>query len=124
MISGNVVSLEILGKSSGTVDHYCTAPFRSTLRDVRARCHVDPGDADTLTVSYGSYTLGVATFSSSISAGDAATWVEDTSSGNTVIAAGGKIKVQASELAAVGTGSTVHVDLEFDPHAATKDNFA
>lgn len=124
MITGNVISMELLGKSSGTVDYYVTAPFRCTIADVRSRCHVDPGDSETVTLAYGSYTLGVVAFGASVSAGAAGTWTEDASSGNTVIAAGGAIKVTLSQLTAVGVGSTVHVDIELDPHALTKDDFS
>jgi len=124
MITGNVISMELLGKSSGTVDYYCTVPYRCTIGTVRSRCHVDPGDSETITLAYGSTTLGVVAFGASVSAGAAGTWTEDASSGNTVIPVGGAIKVTASQFTAVGTGSTIHVDIELDPGALTDDNFA
>jgi hypothetical protein len=124
MITGNTISMELLGKSSGTVDYYCQVPYRCTIRTVRANCHVDPGDSETITLAWGSYTLGSMAMGSSLSAGSAGTWTEDASSGNTVISANGAIKVTTSAFSAVGTGSTIHLEIELDPHALTDDDFA
>ena len=124
MISGNVISMELLGKSSGTVDYFFEVPFRSTIKDVRAACHVDPGDSETITLyDTSSTTLGVMAFGASVSAGDAGTWTEDASSGNTVLSKGDTVKLTVSQLSAVGIGSTIHVDIELDPHARTADGF-
>jgi len=124
MITDNIISMEVLGKSSGTVDYYCTAPFRCTIADVRARAHMDFGNDDVLTISYSGTTLGTATFGAAMAAGAAATWAENASTGNTVIPSGGQIKVQASAIATPGTGSSIHVDIELDPYARTVDDFS
>ncbi len=124
MITSNVISLDIFGKSSGTVDHYISTPFKCTIKDVRARANTDFGNDDTLTLTGGGATLGVAAFGAAMAAGDAATWTEDTSAGNTVLSKGAAVKIQASAIATVAQDPSIHVDIEFDPYATTKDDFS
>ena len=104
--------------TGGASVSYLTVPYRCTLRDFATTLQgTDPGDGDTLTVTENSAgtALGVATFGSGLAAGDSATWVADTTTGDHVLAAGEVILVTGS--VAANQPATVLIDIELDPYA-------
>ena len=105
--------------ASGASTTYHPILFPCTLRNITAIVQADPGDAETITVTYGATAatantaMGVATFGSDIAAGALATWAADATTGGTVMAAGGFLKFVTSAASA----ADVLIDIELDPYA-------
>lgn len=99
-------------------------PYKCTLKNVVAMVAVDPGDSDTLTITAGTggETLGVYTFGTSLSKGSVGTWAANSTYGDHVLAAEEGILIAGSNGAA--DYAYVHIMVEFDPHALTKDTFS
>ena len=113
----SIIDVGLLGKDSG-VSYLITAPYDLVLKDVIATAAIDDiGDADTVTVSEDSDTLGVATFGSDIAAGAKATYVADTTNGEKVVQEGDTVTIAVSALGA--STSRVFVQLEVDPFCRT-----
>ena len=108
------LSILCLGTTGGTT-RYWTVPYRCTFRDLIAVAgNSDPGDAETVTVvnATQSVTLGVATFGSDIAAGAKATWVADTTYGDTVCASGDILTFCAT---ADANTDIIELTFELDP---------
>ena len=117
MITDNIICLGPVGKDSG-VTYYVQAPFACQIHTVRATAQdSDIGDADTVTIkdSTGTYTIGVATFGSTIAAGAKATYAADGTYGDTDFEKDEVIQVVVSALDA--SGDRVVVEIELDPYA-------
>ena len=105
--------------ASGATTTYHPLLFKCTLRNVVAVVQADPGDAETITVTYGATAatattaMGVLTFGTDIAAGAKATWTADATYGNTVMAEGGFLKFVTSAASA----ADVLIDIELDPYA-------
>ena len=92
---------------------YITAPFDCTVLDVQCTAQGDPGDAETVTVSEGGTTVGVATFGTDIAAGAKATYVADTTNGDRVVDKGDVITLTPSNGDAA---ANCHCNLILDPY--------
>lgn len=105
--------------AAGAITTYFQVPYRCTLRDIDGIVQADPGDAETLTVTGGATiatattALGVLTFGTDIAAGAVGSWVEDTTTGGTVIEAGSYLKFVTSAAAA----AVLDLNIQLDPHA-------
>ena len=105
--------------ATGAVTTYFRVPYRCTVRDVNAIVQADPGDDETITVTYeptvggDSTAIGTLTFGNDISAGAIASWTANTSTGDTVIDEGGFLKMVTSAAAE----ADCDVDIELDPYA-------
>ena len=107
-----------LAFATGATTTFFPVPYRCTVRNITAIVQADPGDDETITVTYGATVaaataIGVSTFGSDIAAGDLGTWAADATTGETVLAAGGFLKFVTSAAAA----ANVLVDIELDPYA-------
>ena len=103
--------------AAATTD-YMIVPYRCTLRNMTAICQTSIDAGETITVTYGATTtaataIGVMTMATG--AGGIGTWVADTTTGETVMAANGYLKFVTSNSA--GSISVCDIDIEFDPYA-------
>jgi len=98
---------------------YLQLPYRCTMRDVRGIIQGANAAEETVTVTYGTTVaaataIGVLTFAIG-SAGGVGTWVADSTTGETKMAADGYLKFVVSS---VGTdAAAINLDLELDPYA-------
>ncbi len=105
--------------AAGATTTYFIVPYRSTVRAISAIVQADPGDAETITVTNEatvggtSVDIGVAAFGSTIDAGATATWVADSTTGDTVIAEGSLLKFVTSAASA----ANCDINIELDPYA-------
>ena len=105
--------------AAGAATTYFLVPYRCTVREISAIVQADPGDAETITVTYGataataSTAIGTLTFGSTIAAGATATWAADATTGDTVCAEGGFLKFVTSAASA----ANCDIDIELDPYA-------
>ena len=99
---------------------YFQLPYRCTLRNLKGIVQGDPGDDETVTVTYGTTVagattaMGVLTFGNDIAAGAVGTWVADATYGETVMAADGYLKFVPSSGAAA---AICDLNIELDPYA-------
>lgn len=108
-------TMSILVLSTGGTARYWQVPYRCTFRDLIAIAgNSDIGDSKTVTVANAtqSVTLGVATFGTDIAAGAKATWVADTTNGDTVCAEGDILTFTATSTA---NTDIVELIIELDP---------
>jgi len=105
--------------AAGALTTYFQLPYRCTVREVSAIVQADPGDNETITVTYEptvggtSTAIGTATFGATIAAGAVSTWAANGTTGDTVLAAGGFLKFVTSAAAA----AVCNVNIELDPYA-------
>lgn len=98
---------------------YWQIPYRCTMRNLRGIIQGANASAETVTVTYGTTVaaataIGVLTFAIG-SAGGVGTWVADTSTGDTVLAADGYLKFVVSTVG--GDAAVINLDIELDPYA-------
>lgn len=99
---------------------YFQLPYKCTMRDVRGIVQADPGDDETVTVTYGTTiattttAIGVLTFGNDIAAGAVGTWAANATTGDTVMAEDGYLKLVTSSGAAA---ANCDLTLELDPYA-------
>lgn len=99
---------------------YLQLPYRCTMRDLKGIVQDDPGNGETITVTYGATiatattAIGVLTFGTDIAAGAVGAWVADSTDGETVMAEDGYLKFVASTGAGV---ATCDLNIELDPYA-------
>ena len=104
--------------ASSAMTTYMAVPYRCTMRNLTGIVQADPGDSETVTVTYGtaaascSTAIGVLTFGSSIAAGAVGTWAADASTGDTVMASGGFLKFVTT----AGAAAQCDLDVELDPY--------
>ena len=111
----HILNCGLLG-TNGAASYAFQAPFGCVVTDAYVTAqNSDIGDADTVTIKKSTTTVGVATFGSTIAAFAKATYVPDSTSGNTAYAAGDNILVDVSALDAAG--DRVNVTLVLDPYA-------
>lgn len=105
-------------QTAAPTTHYMLVPYRCTLRDMTAICQTSIDVDETITVTYGT-TIAAATaigvMTMPTGAGGEGVWVADTTTGDTVMAAGGYLKFLTSSSA--GNASQCDIDVEFDPYA-------
>lgn len=105
--------------AAGALTTYWQLPYKCTMRNLRGIVQADPGDDETVTVTYGATAatattaIGVMTFGTDIAAGAVGTWVADTTTGDTVMAADGFLKFVTSAAAT----AVCDLDIELDPYA-------
>lgn len=97
------LDFSLLGSASAAATFYIPVPARCTVKNIQAACSVDPGDADTITISKGDTTVGVLTYGTDIAAGATGVFAADATHGETIFEAGEVIKVVISQLAAAAT---------------------
>lgn len=114
MFPKSKVDFSLLGSTSAATTFYIPVPSRCTIKTVQAACSADPGDAETITVSKATTTVGVLTYGSDIAAGAVGTYAADSTGGETVFAAGDVVKVVISQLTAAATFCGY---IEFDEYA-------
>jgi len=90
------------------------AANKYTVRNAVAVCIADPGDAQTLTLTGDSVTLGVLLFGSSIAAGAVAGWTADATNGDHELPAGTVLLLTGS---ATGDAVALWAEIELDEHA-------
>lgn len=98
---------------------YFQLPYACTMRDLKGIVQSDPGDAVTVTVTYGSTdaaatAIGLLTFGSTILAGAVGTWAADDTDGETIMAKDGYLKFEPSSGEAA---ATCDLNIELDPYA-------
>ncbi len=71
---------------------YAVVPCRCNVKDIKLACSIDPGDNETVTVTSGGVAIGVVDFGSGVTAGDIGTYTADSTTGETVLAAGAVLK--------------------------------
>ena len=103
--------------AAGALTTYFYVPYRCTLRSISGIVNADPGDAETVTVTYGATVaaataMGVLTFGTDIAAGAIGTWTEDATTGGTVMAEGSYLKFVTSAAAT----AVCDLDIELDPY--------
>ncbi len=112
----------VLFASGAGTTTYFQLPYRCTMRDLRGIVQGDPGDDETVTVTYGTTVagattaIGVLTFGNDIAAGAVGTWAADATDGNTVMEKDGYLKFVPSSGAAA---ATCDLNIELDPYART-----
>ncbi len=105
--------------AAGALTTYLYVPYRCTLRALSGIVQADPGDAETVTVTMeptvggASTTMGVLTFGTDIAAGAIGAWVEDATTGGTVMEAGSYLKFVTTAAAT----AVLDLDIELDPYA-------
>lgn len=109
----------VLFASGAGTTTYFQLPYRCTMRDLKGIVQGDPGDDETVTVTYGTTVtaataIGVLTFGNDIAAGGIGAWVADSTDGETVMAEGGYLKFVPSLGAAA---ATCDLNIELDPYA-------
>ena len=97
------IDFSLLGSASADVTFYIPVPTRCTVKSVQAACSVDPGDADTITITKATTAIGVLTYGTDIAAGATGTYAADATTGQTIFEAGDVIKVVISTLGAAAT---------------------
>jgi len=106
--------------AAGAVTSFFYVPYRCTVADIGGIVQADPGDGETVTVTYGTTVaaataIGVLTFGTDIAAGAIGTYVANTTTGKTVLAQGSYLKFVTSAAAA----AVLDMSIELDPHART-----
>jgi len=115
----DIIRHHALAFAAGALTTYKRIPYRCTIRDIVAVVQADPGDAETITVTYGataataSTAIGIVTFGTDIAAGALGTWTANSTTGDTVCAEGGFLKFVTTAASA----AAVDMDIEFDPYA-------
>jgi hypothetical protein len=105
--------------AAGAATTYFRVPYRCTVRDINAIVQADPGDAETITVTYeaevggDSVAIGTLTFGSDIAAGATAAISLNATTGDTVLAEDGFLKFVTSAASA----ANCDIDIELDPYA-------
>jgi len=104
--------------ASGALTTYFYVPYRCTLRSISGIVQADPGDGETVTVTYGTTVaaataMGTLTFGTDIAAGAIGTWAADATTGDTVMAAGSYLKFVTSAAAT----AVCDLNIELDPYA-------
>ena len=97
------IDFSILGATGGGVSAYIPVPFDCKILGMQASPDADPGDAETLTLSEDSQTIGVLTFGSDIAAGATGTYAADSTYGTKQVNAGDVLKITCSTLTAAAT---------------------
>jgi hypothetical protein len=105
--------------AAGALTTYFQLPYRCTMRNIKGIVQADPGDDETVTVTYGTtvagatIAIGVLTFGNDIAAGAVGTWVADATTGETVMAKDGYLKFVTSAAAT----AVCDLNIELDPYA-------
>jgi len=106
--------------AAGALTTYFYVPYKCTVADIAGIVQADPGDDETVTVTYGATVtaataIGVLTFGSTIAAGAIGTYVANTTTGKTVLAEGSYLKFVTTAAAT----AILDISIELDPHART-----
>jgi len=103
-----------LGSTGGALPYTFVCPYKCTVRDLIGAVNVDPGDAEsvTLTNATQSTTLGVLLWGSTIAANAKGIWTADVTEGDTVNNAGDVLVFTVTQVTAAATFSLI---LELDP---------
>lgn len=104
--------------ASGALTTFFYVPYRCTLRSISGIVQADPGDSETVTVTYGTTVsaataMGVLAFGIDIAAGAIGTWTEDATDGGTVMEAGSYLKFVTTTASA----AVCDLNIELDPYA-------
>ena len=114
MITGNQICLMV--GAAGVTVNYVQVPFNCQISTVRATCQAQAlAGSDTITINDGTNDLGVATFPSTATAGLKATYVADTTNGNTNLEKGDVLTITTSAFGS--SGDQAFVQIELDPYA-------
>ena len=114
MVTGNQICLMV--GAAGVTVNYVQVPFACQIGTVRATVQSQAlAGNDTVTINDGTNDLGVATFPATASAGLKATYVADTTYGNTDLEKDDVLTITTSAFGS--SGDQAFVQIELDPYA-------
>lgn len=112
------IDFSLLGATGAATTFYAVAPCRCTVKSMQAACSVDPGDAETITLTKGATAIGVLTYGTDIAAGATGTYAANSTTGDTVFEAGDAMKLVITQLTAAATFCGY---IEVDEYARTNE---
>lgn len=110
------IDLSLPVAASTVTTFYAVVPVKCIVKDIQLACSIDPGDAETFTVTSGGTAIGVVAMGSTIAAGAIGTYTTDATTGQTVLAAGATLKFVTTSMTAA---SHFCGYVEIDPYALT-----